>query len=208
VESRLIISHKHQFIFIKTRKTAGTSIEISLSRYCQEQDIITPISQQDEKIRMKIGNRPQNQGSYFNHISAKRIKEMIGDDIWNSYYKFCFDRNPWDKVVSYYYYICKPKKVPFHKFMESGQYKRALNYPLYSIQNEVAVDYLGSYENLEEDLEEICTKVGIPFDGWLPKAKGNFRSEHQNYQDFYNEEHKKLVQQYYKREIEVSGYEF
>jgi hypothetical protein len=39
----MIVSHKYKFIFLKTKKTAGTSIEISLSRYCDEDDIITPL---------------------------------------------------------------------------------------------------------------------------------------------------------------------
>ena len=56
----MILSHKHKFIFIKTRKTAGTSIEIALSRFCGKDDIITPISPEDEKIRKKIGVKPQN----------------------------------------------------------------------------------------------------------------------------------------------------
>ena len=37
----MIISHKHKFIFIKTVKTAGTSIDIALSKICEPQDIIT-----------------------------------------------------------------------------------------------------------------------------------------------------------------------
>jgi len=57
----MIISHEHKFIFIKTNKTAGTSIEIALSKYCGSNDIITPISDEDEEIRRQLGYRgPQN----------------------------------------------------------------------------------------------------------------------------------------------------
>src|SRR5258706_13533067 len=57
----MIISHVYKFIFIKTNKTAGTSIEIALSRFCGDDDVITPISQEDEAIRRSLGYRgPQN----------------------------------------------------------------------------------------------------------------------------------------------------
>ena len=41
----MIVSHKYKFIFIKTRKTAGTSIEYNLSKYLGKEDIITPSSE-------------------------------------------------------------------------------------------------------------------------------------------------------------------
>ena len=47
----MIVSHKHKFIFVKTVKTAGTSVEIALSRFCGENDIITPIHPPDEELR-------------------------------------------------------------------------------------------------------------------------------------------------------------
>ena len=43
----MIVSHKNRFIFLKTRKTAGTSIEISLRPYCGPDDIITRITEDD-----------------------------------------------------------------------------------------------------------------------------------------------------------------
>ena len=50
----MIISHKYKFIFLKTTKTAGTSVEISLSRFCGDDDIITPIDFADEAIRQPV----------------------------------------------------------------------------------------------------------------------------------------------------------
>lgn len=39
----MIISHRYRFIFIKTMKTAGTSVEIFLSQRCAAEDVVTPI---------------------------------------------------------------------------------------------------------------------------------------------------------------------
>ena len=89
----MIISHKYQFIFIKTRKTAGTSIEAYLSQYCGDADVLTPI------FPSVTGHRPRNWGDYYNHIDAFSIRESIGPDIWDKYYKFCIERNPWDKTL-------------------------------------------------------------------------------------------------------------
>ena len=51
----MIVSHRHRFIFIKTRKTAGTSIEIALSPHCGPEDIISPIAKDDEQFRHELG---------------------------------------------------------------------------------------------------------------------------------------------------------
>ena len=113
----MIISHQYKFIFIKTAKTAGTSIEIALSKFCGEKDIITPITSEDEIIRKELKYRgPQNylapiseykikdfarlllyrkkKGKYYNHISAREIIKHTGKAVWKNYYKFCFERNP------------------------------------------------------------------------------------------------------------------
>ncbi|HEX7065260.1 MAG TPA: sulfotransferase family 2 domain-containing protein [Bacillales bacterium] len=232
----MIISHKYQFIFLKTRKTAGTSLEISLSRYCGDGDILTPVKPEDEKIRDQLGEQPQNYEKppeetglkekvkqivageepkkFYNHIPAEEVKEKVDDDIWNSYYKFCFERNPWDKAISAYYYMMgtthKGKDMSFDDFLRKLDIfeGRVYNYPIYSINGEVAVDFIGKYETLEEDLNKVCREVGIPFDGWLPNAKGKFRKDKVPYQQQYTNEQKDRIQEYFKKEIDLLGYEF
>ena len=39
----MIISHSHKYIFIKSLKTAGTSIEAALSQHCGKDDMVTPL---------------------------------------------------------------------------------------------------------------------------------------------------------------------
>ena len=59
----MILSHTRRFIFIKTRKVSGTSMEISLSKNCGGDDVITPISYEDELVRLDEGGcLPQNYG--------------------------------------------------------------------------------------------------------------------------------------------------
>ena len=47
----MIVSHEHKFIFLKTKKTAGTSVELALTELCGPDDVITPLTEIDEAQR-------------------------------------------------------------------------------------------------------------------------------------------------------------
>jgi hypothetical protein len=165
----MIISHKHKYIFIKTQKTAGTSLEIALSEFCGDWDIITSIDPRSERIRQGLGYRgPQNytvpwpkwsakewaallllrrKPCFYNHAGAQFIRDRIDESIWNGYYKFCFERNPWDKAVSWYYWLTRSGPAPtLSEFIQSGAANTIMGFELYTISGEIVVDRVYLYE--------------------------------------------------------------
>lgn len=230
----MIISHKYKFIFLKTNKTAGTSIEIALSGVCGDQDIISPISPEDEKVRSEMGFRgPQHhiasageygivdvakllvkgrkKNRFYNHMPASEVKALVTDRIWDNYYKFCFERNPWERVISLYYWRCKTEPRPsITQFIDSGALKRLKRkgLELYSIDGKVAVDQVCRFENISGELEAIRAQLGITEELQLPHAKSRFRKDKRSYRDILNAEQQKIIAEMFSDEIELMGYEF
>jgi len=230
----MIISHKYRYIFLKTTKTAGTSIEIALSKFSGPDDITTPINPEDEKIREELGYqgpmnylaplwgygfkdfvllllRGRRKRWFYNHITASEIRARVGQQLWDSYFKFCVERNPWDRVVSLYYWQNRTEpRLPFSAFIESDAplgLKRK-GFELYTIDGCVAVDKVCRFENLTEELETVRIKKGIPEKLDLPHAKSQFRKDKQSYRDIYGEMEKAKIAELFSDEIKLFGYEF
>ena len=229
----MIISHEHKFIFLKTTKTAGTSIEIALSAYCGPKDIITPISLADEKTRTILGFRgPQNyiipfanysfsdmvyflirgkRRQYHNHIAAKLVRRFIGEGMWQDYFKFCFERNPWDRAVSQYYWR-RAEGTPhtFSEFIDSRNLKslREKGFGLYAMDGEVVVDRICLYENMAEELAYISERLQLPGKLELPRSKSSSRKNKEQYRDIFNRTDREKVADLFAEEIKMLEYEF
>lgn len=217
----MIVSHKYKYVFVKTRKTAGTSIQVALWKYRGDQDSTTKLpGVADFKVQNPIGGL----GS---HTSAKKIKNKIGLDKWKEYFTFAFERNPWDKVVSaYWHQYSRGLRIEFTPFcikaaensqkrkvrFSSYSYNKVRAFPIdwgkYTESNKVIVDFMGKYENLKKDLRFVCDKLKIPWDGKLTKELGNFRKDKSSYRKYYNEHTKDLVNNLFRKEIELFGYKF
>ena len=65
------------------------------------------------------------------------------------------------------------------------------------------VDFVGAYENLEEDFDEIARIVGIQ--AVLPHVN---QSHHRDYRSCYNERTRTLVAEHVQADIERFGYRF
>lgn len=89
----MIISHKHQFIFIHLGRTGGRSLTMDLAKHCGKTDIITPTGD-------FLG---QNATGWHRHTAAKVVRDRLGPAIWDKYFTFTVERNPWEKVLSNYW---------------------------------------------------------------------------------------------------------
>lgn len=244
----MIISHSKKFIFIHGPKTAGSSIAISLMRYLSPGDIARGYEngikygvKPPDWNKSLLYLRPQDlfrkdphaqayrryvwtQGVPSTHLTAKQTQDLVGKRIWKKYFTFTFERNPWDRMISYYFWINhhfrtrrKSELPSFKKFIEA-MYKNDggllkenhlagySNLPYYTIDGEIAVDYVGKYENLTADLQFVYNHIGIPFDGWLPYDKKGIRPEKTTPEEMYDGESIQQMKRIFSKEISLFGY--
>lgn len=207
----MIISHKHKFIFVKTRKTAGTSIEIFLSSLCHSDDVFTRVGPSHPLHVPRNYSKPGCRNYYTKHMSAKSICKLAGQRIWDDYFTFCVERNPWDKTISHYYMhkFLANGKMEFADYMNARQF--CVDHGMYTDEDgQIMVDRVVQYENLSSELADVFTQLGIPFDGDLSvRVKSQHREHHGPYQEmFSDEEHQLAVAVAFKRERALFGYTF
>ena len=144
-------------------------------------------------------------------MTAKKVRAYVGEQVWNRYYKFCFERNPWDRIISQYYWCHKSELRPaISDFIDSekplGLKRRG--YDVYTIDGKVAVDRVCRFENLPEELEAIRRRLGIPEKLELPRAKSKYRKDKRCYREILGMAEKDKISELFREEIDLMGYEF
>ena len=207
----MIASRAHRFVFIKTRKTAGTSIEIALSRHCGPDDLVTRISADDEELRAAAGGVcPQNDDtdpSSYAHMGARRVIEVIGRETWDDYFTFAVERNPFDVVASSFRYSARKPTFTktFAEFVRTPRrlHRLALNERLYRLGGKVIVDVVYRYEELPDAVADISSRLGLDLD--LPHAK---QGTGPHYRELYGPGDAEIVAERFARTIREFGYAF
>ena len=181
--------------------------------------------------------RALRRGDRFSSATAQAIKESYAQVIdsdpahplarsmqaafprqWDSYFKFCIVRNPYDRVVSDYFWRIRSSRSPpsfshYVAALGSGDRLDGIvplrhdNWEMYTIDDRIAVDRIARFETLLEDLRNVVAETGISWDGWLPRSKqrAGGRTE---YRDMYSARDAAIVGRVYEKEIEQFGYRF
>ena len=196
-----MINHKYKFIYTRIGKTASTSVT---------------------RVLKNIEGKKTHHG---HHHILYDINPRTKD-----YFKFTFVKNPWARLVSRYFFLLQTNRyrqfVPkqglnfdsFKAFVKSDwpgeprpPLKGKLRGPFVNqidwISDEngvVLTDFIGRFENLQEDFNIVCDKVGIP----QRKLPHEQKSKHKHYTEYYDEETRQIVAEKYAKDIEQFGYEF
>ncbi len=229
----MIISHKYKFIFIKTGKIAGTSLEVYLSGICGDNDVLTPIFPKennhsprnykgiwnplfdmfDETIKgsnVIILKRFLSGEKFDSHMSARTVRRRVPKQVWDDYYKFTIERNPWDKTLSHYFMhkARSNEQLTFEQYLKNGRF--AFNFQRYTdVKGDLIVDRVIRYENLNAELQDMFSKLRIPFgEGLSVRAKSGYRKNRASCREFYSKEQRRVIEKLFEREIQMHGYKF
>ncbi len=218
-----LVSHRKKFIFLKTSKTAGTSIEGFLERYCLPEGQFTPKHARPETITEAgiIGARPGKRSGnpkYWSHMSASALKKCVGDDIWETYYKISAVRDPYDKVVSSFFHKSRQKgndlsDVPreivmkeFRTFVLQGT--MPVDRDKYTISDKLCTNQIIRYEHLHEDLKKVAEHLGLEYENdMLPTFKAGQRPQKYSLVSLFDDQLSSRVEEAYKFEFENFGYQ-
>lgn len=229
----MIISFEHRFIFLKSRKTAGTSIEIALSGICGDEDVICPISTRDEQARKKIIGRTRQNYSipfknystkekitllllgkrleFYNHIPASELSKRISPHIWDGFFTFCFDRNPWDKVISHYFHLNRKGRFnDISEYLDTNLWEILHCHKMYCEDGKPIVDKIYKYEEMGKSLEDISERMRFPTPLKLTdyKAKSEFRIDKRHYREILTQVQAEIIAERFAKDIELMGYSY
>jgi hypothetical protein len=193
-----MVNNEYKFVFIHIPKCAGISIESRLPK-----------------------------GLYQNHhLGLNEYINLSGSHLMD-YFKFCFVRNPWDRLVSLYFFwknqtpssefyqwdhaqcdFINNNRLSFSDFLHevssgsqvfcSREHLRPYKYYINQL------DFIGKFEKIQTDFDKVCDLIGIEKQILPHKNKSN----HKHYSEYYNNKTINLVANMYKEDIDRLNYDF
>jgi hypothetical protein len=229
----MIISFQHDYIFIRTKKTASTTVEEVLSASLGPDDTVTSrgvtsVSAEpsavngahgDFKRFRKVKHLGKRKSPPFHaHMMAVEISGRVTRRFWRHAFKFTVERHPYEKAMSLAYYKFgkkdkmdekgRPVSEDFPTHLDSvvreGRYR---SFEYYSIDGESVMDDFIRQENLQADMKRIGERLGIPIPDELPRRKATYRLDPRPAREVLSQEQKDIIYKCCREEFELLGYE-
>lgn len=206
LETDMVLCHSPKFIFVHNPKTAGSSIV---------QKLVEAFSIED--IKFKIGGMKK-------HSTASTIKKHLPKEYnWKDYYKFGFVRNPFDACISSYFYW--KKRIEQNDMIRSKAKYRAKKIAGMSIKeyinsynvvqsrfffnqsNKLLVDFIGKYENLQQDFDKIMTNINTSKNKkYILNHRNKNARKHYTY--YFDDQDVKTFSEKFEKDLNIFNYRF
>lgn len=207
----MIISAKHRYIFFAVPKTGTHSIREALHRYLVKGDW-----EQQALFGEQLIPIPEIAAIKHGHVSVTQMKAVFENHKWDSYYRFAFVRNPFDRFVSTCAFL--NRENPQFKSNPLLWMKMALDRPIFrerilvkpqsdlltTAEGELGVNFVGRYEYLQSSLNTVFEHLNLP-EVTLERRNS---SNHAHYREYYDDHLRDLVAEFYKTDLELFSYEF
>ena len=214
-----MISVQKRFLFVHVPKTGGNSVQEVLGRYSE-----------DEMIRLdgrhdgveRFGVRNTEASDLKKHSPLRQYQRELAPALFKSLFKFSIIRNPWDRMVSWYFspgsgrtewdrdaFIqLAREKPPLEKYITIASFGEQLASKLGIRRAIVPLDrdlnFLIRFEQLNDDFQRLCRLIDIP----LTSLRQRNKSDRRHYSHYYDEDTRALVADRFRSEITHGGYEF
>ena len=213
--NRAIVLDELQAIYVSIPKVACTSLKYAMAEW----------------LGLELSEKQQIHNAAFKFAALSELSRKP----YQSYYKFVFVRNPWDRLVSFYSNKIAnahegprrkdgiPKalhrfgmfraEMPFEEVVEAvlkipdskaDKHFRSLCTFIPAKRGHLLVDFVGKFENLDQDFQQVCRSIGAN-GGNLPHRKKSNRTA---YRKYYETRTAELVRNRYAKDIKLFGYEF
>lgn len=196
-----MISDSLQLIFMHIPKTGGSSVSYHLKGISSDKVCLA-----ESRLGIDTGvsvNDPET-GKNVKHISINKLIKQ--NPKYKDYYKFTIVRNPYDRVMSYYFWYKGTRR--FRRGFERDNFKLFVKrlsdfqfkYITDPVTEELLVDKIVKYENLVEGLSSIPKLSKFNFSN-LPRLNVS-----RNNSSYYDKELKELVYNKFRKDFELFGY--
>ena len=232
-----MICDQYRCLFVHVPKTAGMSIEHVFLR------LVGLTWETRAPLLLRGNDDPRLGPPRLAHLKAGEYVALghLTAERFESYFKFSFVRNPWDRIVSEYKYRGYPVKVDFKTYLFkhlpapgwTDTYHHVV--PQYDFLHDEAgkllVDFVGRYERLQADFDQVCARIGIPpiplprVNRSLEKGRPHTlrelrkrlrraiwsrerRHTFSHYTEYYDDESREFVAQLFRKDVEAFSYDF
>lgn len=215
-----IVLHDYKAIYFFIPKVACTSLKKAMGQILGIEKGIPPPSHGSHRQALASGRKLNEPNYHFYHYPFVTDATRFDD-----YFKFCFVRNPWDRLVSCYFDKVKGDFPDFRKYgfsskMSFRDFALAIGdiedkkadshfrsqHKIILAAGNVSMNFVGRFENLEFDFAQLCERIRVRGVS-LERLKKSSRPKN-TYTEHYTQDLAVIVGNRYKGDIEMFSYGF